>query len=1094
MQKLLICIYLCLLLSLETWAQDQSISGTVTDANSGLPLSGVSITLKGNTSKNGTLTNINGQYSLTVQEGATLIYAIVGYTTREILIGSETEINISLTPSTQNPDGLISTAQAIQREKKALGFAASIVKNQQIANRTEGDLVRNLRSKISGVNITQQNGISGSGNNIIIRGYTSLIGSNQALFIVDGVPFNTSTHSIDGSVGEGSFVDGTSNGSSRSLDLDPNNIETITVLKGLAATTLYGERGRNGVLMITTKTGSNTRKKSSISVSQSLFVNEIASLPDYQNQFGNGFNQEFGWFTSNWGPSFSETGFAGWGADANIDANGNLPHPYSQYTNPSLRAAFPEFTAEAGQGVAGRTLDGEVLYGTPYKWRSYNNNVQDFFRTGLVSNTTVSANGSSKNGNTSFGATFSYLADQGFTPGNTLNRLNFSIGASSKLSQKILINATLNLSRTDYSSLPISASDGSGAFSLSRATPVSSSVFGHLFFTPRSIDLMNLPFESPVDGSSVYYRNGNDIQNPRWTAKNAFLGQLTNRIYGTLGASYHFNDHLDIAYRLGYDIYNEQNESGQHKGGIDGPVLGAYRNFDNQNTIWDHTFFLNGDYQFGDISLKFNLGANITNNSLDREGTNNLNQSVFGIFRQDNFTMQNAIRYSASRTDAGIFGQAELGYKKYLFLTLAGRYDILPDLSVENNAIFSPGVSTSFILSEVAPAIKDIGISLLKLRLGYASTAGYGRASFPTSSELVVLVGSLNSDRVVRSVVTTLESSRIKPELNNELELGFEAKAWKNKIHLGISWYHRVSRDLILAQSLEPIISSNLIRRMVSSGLEIDANINVLQIGDFHWNICANFTRQTNEVKVTDFDTKFAYAGFNGLGNFIEEGQPLGVIQGNRILRNENGDRVVDSFGDYEVEEGTFVIGNPNPDFTLNFCQALSFKGFTLSAVINYVQGGDVYARTVSALLGRGVTTDTEDRTQSFVLPGVRNLGTDQNPNYVTNDIQIDTYRYNFNNIFLGPDELSIYDATTIRLQEISLSYTFPQSIIDKTPFGNITLIFSGFNLWYNAVNMPKGTNFDPNSAGFGVGNGQGFDWLNGPSARRYGGTIKLSF
>ncbi|MEL7003968.1 MAG: hypothetical protein AAFN93_14695 [Bacteroidota bacterium] len=239
---------------------------------------------------------------------------------------------------------------------------------------------------------------------------------------------------------------------------------------------------------------------------------------------------------------------------------------------------------------------------------------------------------------------------------------------------------------------------------------------------------------------------------------------------------------------------------------------------------------------------------------------------------------------------------------------------------------------------------------------------------------------------------------------------------------------------------------------------------------------------------------QIAIAGFTNLGNFAVEGEPLGVMLGSRIQRNDDGEREVNSIGRYIEEEGTFKIGDPIPDFTLNVSSTLNYKNFTLSAVFNYVQGGDIYSRTVSTLLGRGLTTDTEDRTQTFILEGVKNTGTAENPVYVENDLQINNSSFYFSNVLFGPDELGVFDGTTVRLQELSLSYSLPKAILDKTPFGSVKFTASGFNLWFDAVNMPDGTNFDPNVAGLGVGNGQGFDYLNGPSSRRYGGSIQLTF
>ena len=1091
----------------QTLAQEKAVTGKVTSIDDGSPLPGVNVVLKGTT--NGTVTDVEGNFSLNVPStGGVLIFSFIGLTTEEIDIGNRSVIDLQMASDVQQLSEVIVTAQGIERKKEALGFAVSSVSSDEVADKTEGDVVRSLRSKASGVQITQQSGLSGSGTNIIIRGYTSFTGDNQPLFIVDGVPFNTNTNSSGGDSGGGNdFIDGTNNGSSRFLDLDPNNIADIKILKGLAASTLYGTQGRNGVVLITTKTGSSAKvnKKMDITVTQSVFANEIASMPDYQNSFGNGFDQVFGWFFSNWGPSFNENGLAGWSTDATIDENGNLPHPYSQYSNPALRAVFPEFQRDGSEADAVVT-PGASRPGAPYAWQPYDN-VESFFRTGTVANTSVNARGVSDDGNSSFNLNFGYLNDEGFTPGNELERISFSVGGRTRLKNGLSINGTMNLSRTDYISPPVSASEGNGAFvpdGVNATVPTSSSVFGHLFFTPRSIDLMNLPFQNPLDGSSVYYRSGNDIQNPRWTVANAFNGQITDRVFGTLGGGYDINENLNVAYRLGYDLYTESNESGQNRGGVEGPITGQYRTFDNISTIWDHTLSLNGNYALSStVALNFNLGATSRRSTLDRQGVTSTNQLVFGTFRHFNFTDQAPIQFTTEQNILGFFGQAEIDYKGYLFVTLAGRNDAVSNFSENNRSLFYPSVSTAVILSEIFPGITSPNyINLVKLRAGFGTSAGF-RVGFPTVS--VVDAESrkfVNSSGNIVSGNTTgdqLGNPNLKPERQEEFEIGLEARAWNNRVSLDMSWYRRASTDLIVQQPLDPstgfLSTFTNLGEVVTRGLELDIGVDIFQNTAVTWNARSNFTRFRSEVTDLGTDTdQINIAGQASLGNFAVEGEPLGVMLGSRILRNDDGDRVVNSIGDYVIEEGTFKIGDPIPDFVLNISNTVTYKNFSFSAVINYQQGGDIYSRTVSALLGRGLTTDTEDRVQTFILEGVKNIGTAEEPSYVPNDLQINNSSFYFNNVLFGPDELGVFDATTIRLQEISLTYTLPASLLSKTPFGSVSLTASGFNLWFEAVNIPSGTNFDPNVAGLGVGNGQGFDYLNGPSSRRYGGTLKLTF
>ena len=430
------------------------------------------------------------------------------------------------------------------------------------------------------------------------------------------------------------------------MDLDPNNIESVSVLKGLAAATLYGSEGRNGVILITTKTGSTKQgsKKNEISVSQSYFVDEVASLPNYQNQFGNGFDQAFGWFFSNWGPSFDRDGVAGWGNSAAFDENGTLPHPYSTAAAATgIPQAFPEFA------------------GARYEWRPYDS-VGNFFRTGGASNTNVSFRGSSDK--TSYNASFGHLDQKGFLPGNTLRRNTLSIGGRSILSNNFTISGNMNFSRTDFSTPPVAESEGNGTFSAG-----TSSVYGHLFFTPRSVDLVGLPFQNPVTGESVYYRQNNSIQHPLWTVANAKISQLTNRIQGNSVLTYTFNDNLNIFYRFGLDVYNEFAENYQNKGGIDSNVLGFYTSFNTLNQIWDHSVVLNGDYNLSDkVGVTFNVGATSRREDFERTGVTSTGQNVFGVVEHFNFDENNEVAFSAADNTLGIYGQASFDYDDMLYL------------------------------------------------------------------------------------------------------------------------------------------------------------------------------------------------------------------------------------------------------------------------------------------------------------------------------------------------------------------------------------------------------------------------------------------
>ncbi len=1076
----ILTLFLALIVQVA-FAQEKTVSGTVTDSD-GLPLPGVNIVVDGTI--NGTQTDFDGNYSITASVGDVLIYSYIGQQEESRTVGASNTINVQMQEDATALEEVIVTAQGIKREKQALGYAISSVGEEQIAQRTEGDIGRVLRGKASGVNITQQSGISGSGTNIVIRGLQSFSQNNQPLFIVDGVPFASGTNA------QGSFVDG-NNGSSRFLDLDPNSIESVQVLKGLSAATLYGEQGKNGVILITTKSGASgaVKKKNEITVTQSYFFNEIASLADYQNEYGNGFDQKFGWFFSNWGPSFRKGGSTGWGNASNFPSvyqldttDGTILHPYSTAgAATGIPAAFPEFQ------------------GARYKWQPYNS-VGGFFRTGTVSNTSINAGGTSQDGKVSYNASFGHLEDKGFTPGNRLLRNNISVGGRAQLSNNFTVAGTMNYSRTSFKSPPVAASYGSNVGGSGQ------SVFGNIIYTPRSVDLNGLPFQNPITGGSTYYRQNNSIQHPLWTVNNAANLQTTNRAFGQMTATYNFNDNLNLLYRFGYDVYNERNVNYQNRGGIGTTAVtrsGIYETWDNNNRIWDHSVILTGDYDLSEkLDMTFNVGATSRSSNYDRQGVASSSQNVFGVLRHFNFDNQDEIQFTTYKNILGAYAQADFGYDRILYFTVNGRNDWVSNQAVENRQLFYKGGSLAFIPSTAFPSIKsENGINNLKVRAGYGESAGFA-SGFPTSVNLSLNTQAFEDDArgtiVTNSVSNTVANPGILPERYRELEAGLEASLYKNKISIDLSIYKRFTEDLIINRPLDPSTGGTTIQTNIGeiegNGVELDLGINLVRTEDFSWDINANYNQ--NESIVTDLgaDTDIiVYAGFTSQGNAAIPGQPLGVMVGSRVKRGPNGELSVAANGNYiseaqDPDTGLIpVVGNPTPDFILNVGNTISYKGLNFSFLFNHVQGGDLYAQTTQTLLGRGLITETIDRENTYILPGI---GPDGQPNTT----QINNSDFYFSNVLYGPVELGVYDATALRLQEVSLGYSLPSSLLEKTPFGSLSFTLSGFNLWYKAFNMPDGANFDPNVAGLGVGNGQGFEYLNGPSSKRYGLSVKASF
>ena len=1079
MKSLFRLLVVFLLTAQMSFAQ-KTVTGVVSDSD-GLPLPGATVLVQGTTT--GVTTDFDGNFSINVAEGQILEFSFVGYETAALAVGAGNVINVTLSLGTQLEEVIV-TSLGITREKRALGYAVSEVDNTQIENRASGDVARVLSGKASGVQVTNQGGISGSGTSVIIRGLSTFSSSNQPLFVVDGVPFQSDTNAM------GSFTSG-NNGSSRFLDLDPNNIESVNVLKGLAAATLYGSQGRNGVILITTKsgtTGAGTRaQKNEVTVNTSYFTNELAMKPDFQMQYGNGFNQNFGWFFSNWGPSFDEEGPAGWGRQSAINGTvsgqpGFLKHPY----NSNLNARFLSRDLLPLLGLSMDSL---------WEWKPYDS-VGDLFQPGEIINTNINFRGQSDDGKVSYNVNYGNLDDKGFTPGNSLRRNALSFGGRAVLSNKITVNGTLNYTATDFKTPPIAAAYSSGSSD--------SSLYGNVFYTPRSIGIAQLPYAHPITGASIYYRSSNGIQHPLWTVNNTGDAQMTHRVFGGVSAQYDISDNLNLRYSYGYDVYSEDNTSYQNKGGQDGNLevqSGLYEKWNNTSTIFNHQVTINGDFELDDDwSVTFNAGAESVGREYDRNGVRSTGQNVFNVLRHYNFNSQEEIEFYSRRNVLGVFAQAAFDYQDYLYFTLASRTDWVSNLSEENRSITYPSASISFVPTSVLD-FGNLPIDFLKVRASYGTSATYP-GGYPIASTLSLNTKDFKVDGVEVITNTTgsqLGNTGLKPELLAELEFGLEANLFDNRLSAEISYFDRQTTDLIITQPLDPSTGYTSTRTNIgeisATGWEVDLNADWIRGDKFNWNTSVNYT--TNQAIVEDLGQntdQIVYAGFSTRGNAAIPGLPLTSMIGTSVSRDDQGRPLVDASGSYRTNNDTnyktnkyALIGDSNPDFIANIGNTITYGNLSLNVLFNASIGGDMYSSFIMTLLGRGITTDTLDRELPYILPGVLADGSPNNK-------MIDNATTYFGNLILGGDELRTWDASVLRLSEVSLTYDIPSSWLDKTPFGAASISAQGFNLWYDAYNTPDGINYDPNIAGLGVGNGSGFEYFNGVSARRYGVSLKLTF
>jgi TonB-linked SusC/RagA family outer membrane protein len=1059
-------------------AQTLEIRGRIVD-DQGNPISGA--TIQERKTKRGTTSDEKGDFLLVgVQKGVTIDVSYIGFSTKSFIAGSDAGlVNVTLAASAEGGlNEVVVTALGIKREKKALGYAVASVGKKDLELRPESDVVRILNGKAPGVDIMGVSGVSGSGTNIIIRGVNTISGSSTPLFIVDGVPFDASSNP------QASFVYGNTT-SSRFLDLDPNNIESIDVLKGLSATTLYGELGRNGVVVVTTKNGSTkrTNQKMEISVTQSVFWNEVANLPEYQYTYGGGFDQSTGLqFFSNWGAAFQTPAV-------------KVAHPYDRT---ALHGAFPEFNRVPGAG-------NDIIY----DFQPYRNTVERFFRTGLISTTSINASGGGPAA--SYNINYSYNDDKGFLPGNSVFKNTFGLGGSAKLANKFTISGSFNYATTNFSTPPTSTSFGSN--------PTTSSVYGNLIYTPIAVNLMGspadgdnyLPWENPIDKSSVYYRAGNDIQNPLWTVANARNIQRVNRIFGSISARYDILKNLALTYRVGLDRYSDINTLQQNKGGTVGGTqyqLGIYRTTNGYNTIWNHDLILNYNANLSqDWRLNVDAGVQSQERIYEQNGMKSTQQLVYGLFNHNNFIVHENFSEGGNRLDflqqtqsVGAYAQASFAFREFLYTTIGGRNSWSSNLEKDNRSLFYPSASVSFIPTAAFADLKDSrAFNYMKIRAGYATSANFG-SPYTTRNQLNIAT-NVFEDRTgtvinSNSISNRLANPDLKPELLEEFEVGLEGKFLNNRLNIDFTWYNRTSRDQILDRELDPAtgftVTSINAGQVRNRGVEIGAGYTVIRSRDWNWQLNGNFTLNRSLVSNLPDDIKQVVVdGFTNEGLFAINGQPLGVIQASYVQRDDKtGERLVDGNGNYITNPEIGIIGNPIPDYKLTGISTLTWKGLSFRMQWDYTQGGDMLAYTPATLVGRGLTRDTEfDRTLPVILPGVKQDGT-------PNDVMISASAAYFNNLsgFFGMADLITYDATVIRLREASLSYALPSQWIRNTPFGQVSINLSGQNLWYNAPNFPKYVNFDPETSSLGVSNVRGLEYLSGPTSRRYGFSVRVTF
>ncbi len=732
-------------------------------------------------------------------------------------------------------------------------------------------------------------------------------------------------------------------------------------------------------------------------------------------------------------------------------------------------------------------------FGPTVPYEAQPNNVKDLFKTGVVLDNSISGTYSNEYGN--FSATLSDLQQEGYIPFNTYDRTSFSAGGTFKLSNNFTIGGTLSYSETDQV----------GAFLGNNQFAGSASSFARALWLGRTWNT-SLPYIDPATGGSVTPNNGWD--HPLWSWENDQIITATSRVVTGFNLGYDFNENITASFRVGFNKYNLDRKQIRHIASRASLADGGTLTLDSAfNEDIESTMLVNFNYDLSeDFGLDAIVGFNTIQNTFKRDASRGTTYIAPDIYTMGNTISQASLldTYSRSR-NAGVFADVSLSYKDFLFLNGTGRNDWSSTLPKDNRSYFYPSASLSLIFTEALKMNSDI-LTFGKIRGGFASVGRDAPAEFLNTT---FAIGNPYNTIPTIANRAGLGDQQITPEFTDEIEFGADLEFFKRRIAIDFSWYKKTTTDLIFPVSVPSssgfsAFNTN-IGEMQNTGIEIGLTLVPLQTNNFKWTSFTTFTKNENEVTKLVAGLDRVQLATNQIA-YAQVGQPFGVFYGTRFARDDDGNYLINAAGGgiiQDLENG--IVGNPNPDFKVGFINSFSYKGFTLSSQFDWREGGDIRSISITSMLGRGVTRDTEDRERTFVIPGYLGDGAgnpilDVAGNQIPNTTQID-----MNELYFSPaggntfgintvDEGNIFDGTVYRLRELSLTYDLPSKLLEKTPFGKMSFSVVGNNLWYFAPNVPKYTNFDPDVTSFGSGAVQGIENTTAPTSKRYGFKLNLTF
>lgn len=1070
----------CFLLTSVTYAQVTTINGTVKNEN-GEPVQSASVKIKLTTK--GTLTDQSGQFTLQVAPGKILIISALGYEEKEVEAAQNLSVTLTATDAASAGTDVIVTANSIRREKRTLGYSAPIIKSDELMQGQSSSPISAISGRVPGVNITSSTGAPGGSSRIVLRGGSSIAGNNQALIVVDGVPVDNSSEIGGGGLTAVDF-------GNRGNDVNPEDIATMTILKGPAAAALYGSRASNGAVIITTKSGAGGNKKQEITVSSSNTFSSILKLPDFQNEYGQGYYK------------LDDDIFDGFVLDPR--------------ENGSWGPAFTGKDQEWGQEIDGKRLS------KPYS--ALPDNIRNFFSTGFATDNNVSlASGSEK---ASYYLGLGSLNSNGIYPGanDTYNKYNVRFNGKAELSNKFSTSLSFNYNKIHQNQMSGGQAGGS--------------ILNNLYQTPRGI-----PIDEMGDLNNKYYGYGytdadgiphNDqygyygvyTMSPYYLLENYKNNNDVDRITGSFTIAYQPTSWLNIVERVGTDFYADRRESIEPKYDftpIDPGTSGWYdaqQNLQTSNGLYqqrqinvteiNHDLMVTATHEFNsDFSGSLMVGNNIRQRKVT-DNTTSTNRSA-GLIEPGWYNLGNsfgpvyAINETETRRLIGLYADLNLAYKNYLFLDATARNDWSSTLPVQNNSFFYPSVSGSFIFTELtkgsgfnnivnygklraswAQVGNDANPYLLTTTYGQTSISdGFGSTQFPFNGIPGLMVGE------------TIGNPNLKPEITTSYEIGTELSFLNSRLSLDFSYYTNKSKNQILNIPIpnstgyeSQVVNAGVIQ---NRGIELSLRGTPIKTTNFSLELFGTYYKNKSEVlSLMDGVKQVTIGGFNAMAIVAAVGHPYGEFYAVTNQTDGNGHTVVNpESGLPEQTASAEYLGSYNPDYQASFGGTAKYKNWALGFLFDTKQGGVFYSQTKSYIDFNGTALETGGDRTPHIWPGsVINTGTADEPVYEPNTDAKYLKQDYFGRVI--PAGMNIVDGSFIKLRTLSLNYQVPKSALQKTPFGSLAIGLYGNNLF---IWTPKSNQFvDPEMNSTGSGNEQGFDFGAQPSVRNYGVNLKLTF